>query len=868
MSKLGGPRRKRALALVFVLAMVAVALPLAAPALATHGTCVLDLTPETDTNNLGEQHTITATLRPAGTDPNGTSTASCTTREGGRIDVSFEVTGDNGATYSPGAIDAASTPASPDLACSMNPNSDTCTVTYTRTAVAGTDTVVGFFTAHGTTGPSDSVTKTWVAPAATRLDCTPETDSNPTGTAHVITCTATNNAGQTVNAINVDVEVTGTGDPDSADSPTSPDLTCTTAGAGTCTVSHTSNTVGDSAYRAWIDSDNNNGTFNGDATEGQAEATAPGATAEPDATDVLAKTWVAATTTRLDCTPETDSNPTGTAHAITCTATNNTGQTVNAVNVDVEVTGTGDPDGADSPTSPDLTCTTAGNGTCTVSHTSNNVGSSSYRAWIDSDNNNSTFNGDATEGQAEATAPGATAEPDATDVVAKTWTATPTTATRVDCNPETATNPTGTAHAITCTATNSSNQTVAGAQIDVEAAGTNDPDNGDSNATPDFTCVTNNQGTCTVTHGTGGIGTTPNAGTTTYRAWIDVDQNNATGGPDTAEGQAEVTQPGTTAEPDATDVVTKTWTSGPTNLSITPTSDTAQVGECNPFTVTVTDSGNRGVSGVTVDVEQLHALATNNVANDEPTVSFCTPATGANISAVDEARGDLRENPDNRGSAGGETTTATNAAGQVTFGIAVSPAGGSDGTGTVTVSAFAETTDNDDPEQGEPRATATKTWTAPPPPPTCPGFESDPRNQVVGTEGDDVLEGTAGADIICGLGGDDLISGLAGNDLLIGGGGHDRISGGDGDDVARGGAGSDVLTGNAGADVLRGGVGSDVLMGGADDDRIFGGGGDDILHGNAGRDVLRGGPGNDVLRGGRGPDRCGGGRGTDTKRGC
>jgi len=586
--------------------LISVALPLAVPAAANHGTCVLDLSPETDQNALGEPHTITATLRPAGTDPNTTSTATCTTREGGKIEVDLEVTGDSGATYDPGAIDAASTPGAPDLSCSINPNATSCTVTYTRTAVTGTDTIVGFFTAHGTAGQTDTVTKTWVAPSATRLDCNPETDTNPTGTAHAITCTATNNF-----------------------------------------------------------------------------------------------------------------------------------------------------------------------------------------------------------------------------------------------------------------------QVVAGMQIDVEATGTNDPDNAQSFDSPDFTCTTNNEGVCTITHGPGGVGATTAVGSTTYRAWIDLDQNNATGGPDVTEGQAEATTPGATAEADITDVVTKTWTTGPAFLSITPTSDSAEVGTCNAFTVTATDSAGQQVAGFTVDVEQTHSLATNNVANDEPTVSFCTPTSGANPSEVDERTGDLKENPDNRGTVGGETTTATNSAGQVTFGIRVAPGGGSDGTGTVTVAVFYETTDNDDPDQGEPQATATKTWTSTPPPPSrCPGFENDPRNQIVGTEGDDVLEGTNGPDIICGLGGNDTISGLDGDDVLIGGAGNDTITGGEGNDVLRGGPGSDMLSGEGGDDILRGGRGGDVLSGGPGNDHLIGGAGRDVLKGDSGIDILSGGPGGDILLGGPGDDHCKGGGGRDSRRGC
>jgi Ca2+-binding RTX toxin-like protein len=124
----------------------------------------------------------------------------------------------------------------------------------------------------------------------------------------------------------------------------------------------------------------------------------------------------------------------------------------------------------------------------------------------------------------------------------------------------------------------------------------------------------------------------------------------------------------------------------------------------------------------------------------------------------------------------------------------------------------------------------------------CPGFAGDPRNQVVGTSGPDVLVGTAGADIICGRGGNDLLVGRGGNDLLIGG------------------AGGDSLRGNSGADVLRGGGGADVLRGGGGPDRLFGG---------RGNDGLLGGRGNDRLDGGRGrSDRCFGGPGRDSMVRC
>jgi Ca2+-binding RTX toxin-like protein len=160
--------------------------------------------------------------------------------------------------------------------------------------------------------------------------------------------------------------------------------------------------------------------------------------------------------------------------------------------------------------------------------------------------------------------------------------------------------------------------------------------------------------------------------------------------------------------------------------------------------------------------------------------------------------------------------------------------------------------------------------------PTCPGYEGDPRNQVVGTAAANTLNGTGGADIICGLGGKDTVNGLAGNDLLLGGPGTDTLLGGDGADRLDGGTGNDGanrstfddwgsvgLFGGAGNDVLIGDDGTDDLFGGNGNDRLEGGAAYDILFGETGVDALLGGAGNDELQGNRGNDSLNGGTGYD-----
>ncbi|MGH2746416.1 MAG: Ig-like domain-containing protein, partial [Actinomycetota bacterium] len=636
--------------------------------------------------------------------------------------------------------DDGNTPRSPDFSCTTG-NDGTCTITHgpEGTDESGTTTYRAWIDSDGSNATveadqqegrdedaqpgafeepdgTDVVEKMW---DASRIDCEPETDRNRSGSSHTVTCTVTDENGQAEAGEHVDAEATGANDPDDGASRTSPDFSCgPTNVQGRCSFTHSGDTSesGTTVYRAWIDADNDDSTDEADSGEGRDENTTPGDRPEPDNTDVVEKEWSAS---RLDCEPETDSNPTGTGHDITCTATDEDGDPVPNENIDVEASGANDPDNSNSRTSPDFTCTTGSNGQCVVRHgppgptSTNEIGTTAYRAWIDFDKNNATDDSDATEGQNEESSPGAEPEPDSTDVVSKTWQAIP-----LDCSPETDSNPTGTNHTVSCTARNDDGSPRSNVEIDAEATGANDPDQSDSPNTPDFSCTTDAQGQCSFTHGpTGGAQTGPNdtsqPGTTNYRAWIDEDGTSSVEA-DPTEGQDESAQPGSRPEPDNTDVVSKNWIEAPGDLTMAPESDTASVGACNPYTVTLTDDNGNPVSGAFIDVEQRHERANNQTAGDEPAVGFCEPATGPNPSDVDESRGDLRppdEDPDNAGTAGGETIAATDANGQVTFGINVVPAQGSDGSGDVTIVAFFDLgEDNDDPDPGEPQDTSTKTW--------------------------------------------------------------------------------------------------------------------------------------------------------------
>jgi hypothetical protein len=257
------------------------------------------------------------------------------------------------------------------------------------------------------------------------------------------------------------------------------------------------------------------------------------------------------------------------------------------------------------------------------------------------------------------------------------------------------------------------------------------------------------------------------------------------------------------------------------------------------------------VLGLAVDTLDLTpATATNDEDTPHTVTAHVENSSGAPVAGVTVEFTVTGTNP----TTGDDVTDAS---GDATFTYTGATPGAD------TIAAFADV-DGDGTQDGdEPGDTATKTWDPVVIPPTCPGFAGDPRNQVVGTAGPDVLVGTAGPDIICGKGGNDELRGLGGNDLLLGGRGADLLIGHAGADTLRGGGGADVLRGGLGPDVLRGGPGNDRLVGGPGADRLYGQGGRDTLLGRGGNDRLFGGPGNDRLFGGPGRDRLDGGRNFD-----
>ena len=697
-------------------------------------------------------------------------------------------------------------------------------------------------------------------------------------------------------------------------SPSPADAQCTTNNSSTCTFTYTQTTTGGKdLICGWVGADptlsgtSANGTCNG---EGRVDPDDdPTGTDAPvpfdDRIDVVEKTW---DVSQLDCSPEVGTTPAGQPHDVLCTARDRAGNTVAGVQIDVETTGANDPDGADSRTVPDFTCTTNNEGSCTVRHgqpggtgTTRGSGTTNYRAWIDFDKANGTDEADAAEGRDEAAegSAGATAEPDDTDLVTNTFAQT---AVRLDCTPETDVNATGTSHPVTCTARNSSDAPVSGIEVDVEASGANDPDGDHSPMTPDFDCVTNSEGSCTVTHGPTQTNDTNSAGTTTYRAWIDADDSDATVELDESETRAN-------NDVDGTDVVEKRWQG--TRLDCGPETEENPRGTAHTITCTVRDNQGDTVPGATVDVEI--SGANNDDGNDDLTSPELTCTTGEagtctvthgpgattasvgtttyrawidldeadSTAEADAAEGQADADVDNtdiiektwlqltsatleltpeedQNEPGTEhllTATVRDANGSPIVGAQITwtETGEGDFVSTEIITdengqAEAVTTSN---SPGNQRITASTT------PCTTEGGCADRAVKhwgpaectIFGTNGADRLRGTSGNDVICGFGGNDTLTGSGGNDRLLGGSGNDSLSGGGGRDTLVGGSGHDRLQGNTGNDTLQGQGGRDTLAGGTANDKLYGGSGNDRLDGGRGRrDLCVGGPGRDPAR--------------------
>lgn len=608
--------RRRSIYGALVVALLA-ALNVATPAAANHGARTLNVGPETISLPPGATHTFTARVDRAATTTTGT--------------INIDLENESGVNDSDGT-----TLDTPDLTCSIPADADSCSISYSGSNVGRdvwrawidhdglnstteADVAEGFnqdrvpgdggrnCAGAGEGGEPDCTDVIDVRWGSGTLDCDdargPDTEreANIAGGGNasneVYTCSVRTNLGTADANEKVNAEVTnGVNDPDATDGASydTPDYTCDTGAQGNCTIGVTQNEneTGTATICFWIgNADAGTQECAEEATnEGQAT---DGSDAGNDLADQTELSWEQRGSTGggLDAEAETAKAGLGGTHTVTASVYDQFGELFRGSTVVYFEFFRGSPSDADgnSPKSPDATCTTVESADCVLSFTQTAVpGTDLLCAWINetpallgTNNNGScaaepiTDADDAADGQ-DAPEPAS----DSVDVVQRIW-QSPTDATQLDCTPETSSGRRGTFNRITCTARNSSGAAVQRAEIDVEATGVNDPDASDQPSTPDFSCVTTAAGTCSIVHGRGGVGSTTSAGVTTYRAWIDQDNDNSTTEADGGEGRDEAAAPGAT-EPDRTDVVERNWqthrctisgTSGNDRLRGTPGND-------------------------------------------------------------------------------------------------------------------------------------------------------------------------------------------------------------------------------------------------------------------------------------------------------
>jgi len=411
---------------------------------------------------------------------------------------------------------------------------------------------------------------------ATGPDTERESNISGGGTAsnETYTCTLRTNLGTPDNGQTVSAEVAnGINDPDALDGASydTPDYTCETTAQGACTITVTQNEneAGIASVCFWV------GNAEAGVQECAEEDTSEGQLADGtdtgnDLADQTEVTWeergIAAG--GIDVEPDQAASGLGTSHAVTATVYDQFGEQYRGTTTVYFEFFRGSPSDEDgnSPSSPDAVCTTNDASTCTMTYTQSLVpGTDLICSWMNETpmmsgtNNNGTCGTETVTDTDDAAGTADAPEPpaDPVDVIQKIW-QHPTSASQLDCGPETSSGRRGTFHRISCTARDSAGSPVGLAEVDIEATGANDPDGVDDPSTPDFSCVTSTAGTCSIIHGRGGLGSTSGLGTTLYRAWIDADNDNATTEADGTEARDETATPGN-AEPDDTDVVERRW---------------------------------------------------------------------------------------------------------------------------------------------------------------------------------------------------------------------------------------------------------------------------------------------------------------------
>ena len=595
------PKRRTSSLLLMTLV---IALFPAVGALANHGSRTLEVTPETARIEVGNTQLLTATLDTPADVATGT------------INIDFEneagVNDTDGAT--PTTPDLTCSIAAGEQSCSVSYEGSTSGADEWRVWIdhdGQASTVEADLTeardetrkaGDGGPGPcstrrqepdcTDVVRTTWVSGGGAALDCDDsrgldrENEIRPAGggstSNETYTCTVTDELGNPTNdadpvtagvqpiVVNAEVE-NGINDPDATDGASydTPDYTCTAGepdgtatGACSLTLTQNENESGTAAVCFWIGDAAAGASLCGDEIVAENQA-ADGSDDGNDQADRVSISWQERAASGVDAEPESAKSGFDQEHLVTVTVYDQFGEPFvgnTTVNGEFFRGSPSDTDGND-PVTPDLTCATSNSSSCSITFAQTvTPGTDLLCVWTGSTpdvtltNNNGACgfetltDEDDAAGEADPSVP----RTDNIDIVEKIW-QNPTTAVTLDCKTETLTQTRGKTAVITCTAKDAAGAPVAGAEVDAEMTGANDPDQADVPTSPDLSCVTDASGSCKLIHGGDGVGRTSSTGTTLYRVWLDADNDNSTVEADIAE-----TLGSTTAN--NTDVVERRWT--------------------------------------------------------------------------------------------------------------------------------------------------------------------------------------------------------------------------------------------------------------------------------------------------------------------
>ncbi len=284
------------LAMATLLAAVALLFVIAPSASGQTPTIAIDLTPATDTNAVGTDHTVTATVTDNGSPVEGAS-------------IHFAVTGDGTPT--------------PAAGNDVTDADGKATFTFSN-AAAGTNTITACVEVNvnqtcGAGETSDTATKVWQVPVADAIDLTPAAATNPVGSTHDVTATVTDQFGEPFAGADLHFAVGGGGTP----TPASGERT---SGAnGKAVFSFSNNTVATNTITACVDANHDN------SCAGEA------------LTDTATKDWQQRVASAIEVTPADAVNHPGDDHTVTATVVDQFGDPVAGVTVDIDVTGGGNP---------------------------------------------------------------------------------------------------------------------------------------------------------------------------------------------------------------------------------------------------------------------------------------------------------------------------------------------------------------------------------------------------------------------------------------------------------------------------------------------------------------------------------------------